>query len=381
MYDIESFEAYTSFHNKENKVCNILMIGVGGAGCNAVIRLMYSDITCANFVAVNTDAQALLDIRRIAMDNKPSVRVKLLQIGKEVTGGQGAGADPLMGQKAAEESEEEISNMLEGVQLCFIVAGMGGGTGTGAAPVIARIAESKGILTIGVVTKPFVFEGIPRMRNAENGINELNKYIDSIIVIPNDKLDRTSVNKAFAQADDVLKNAIKGIGDLIATPCLINLDYADVCRIMRKKGFAHIGIGSGEGPARALDAVRAAVKNALTGTTIENATSMIISYQSGEDFVTEEIDGATVLVKDVLKKDAEIIFGLERTPGLGEKMNVIVIATGFKINSTPNSPKEEKLEEIEEPIEPAQPSQPSDPFSISDDIVPTFISDMRDKRF
>ncbi len=380
MYDIESFEAYTSFQNSDNKVCNILMIGVGGAGCNAVIRLMYSDITCANFVAVNTDAQALLDIKRIAVERKPSVRVRLLQIGKRVTGGQGAGADPLMGQKAAEESEEEISNMLEGVQLCFIVAGMGGGTGTGAAPVIARIAESKNILTVGVVTKPFVFEGIPRMKNAENGINELNKYIDSIIVIPNDKLDRTSVNKAFAQADDVLKNAIKGIGDLIATPCLINLDYADVCRIMKKKGFAHIGIGSGEGPARALDAVRAAVKNALTGTTIENATSMIISYQAGEDFVTEEIDGATVLVKDVLKKDAEIIFGLERTPGLGEKMNVIVIATGFKISSTPNAPQKEELEEIEAPVESAQP-QPSDPFSISDDIVPTFISEMRDKKY
>lgn len=380
MYDIESFEAYTNYQNENDKVCNIMMVGVGGAGCNAVLRLMYSDITCANFVAVNTDAQALLDIRRTALERKPNVRVRLLQIGKKNTGGQGAGADPSVGQKAAEESEEEITNMLKGVQLCFIVAGMGGGTGTGAAPVIARIAKNMDILTIGVVTKPFDFEGIPRMRNAENGILELNKYIDSIIVIPNDKLDRTSVNKAFAQADDVLKNAIKGIGDLIATPCLINLDYADVCRIMKNKGFAHIGIGSGEGSDRALDAVRAAVKNALTGTTIENATSMIISYQAGEDFVTKEINDATMLVNEVLKRDAEIIFGLERTPGLGEKMNVIVIATGFKMGSSIKPQREEEGEELEV-VEEAQ-SQPQDnPFGISDDIVPTFISDMRDKKY
>lgn len=380
MYDIESFEAYTNYQNEDDKVCNIMMVGVGGAGCNAVLRLMYSDITCANFVAVNTDAQALLDIRRTALERKPNVRVRLLQIGKKNTGGQGAGADPTVGQKAAEESAEEISNMLKGVQLCFIVAGMGGGTGTGAAPVIARIAEEMGILTIGVVTKPFDFEGIPRMRNAENGILELNKYIDSIIVIPNDKLDRTSVNKAFAQADDVLKNAIKGIGDLIATPCLINLDYADVCRIMKNKGFAHIGIGSGEGSDRALDAVRAAVKNALTGTTIENATSMIISYQAGEDFVTKEINDATMLVNEVLKRDAEIIFGLERTPGLGEKMNVIVIATGFKMGSSIKPQREEEHEEVEVEEE-AQPQPQDNPFGISDDIVPTFISDMMDKKY
>ena len=333
MYDFDDFEVETRYANG-SQVCNILLVGVGGGGCNAVSRLMYSDIESADFVAVNTDAQALLEIKRMAQTRRPNVRVKLLQIGKQLTGGQGAGADPMMGKEAAEESAEDIKRMLEGIQLCFITCGMGGGTGTGAAPVIARIAHEMNILTVAVVTRPFGFEGIPRKMNAEQGIVELNKYIDSLIVVPNDKLDRKSISAAFAQADDVLKHAIKGIADLISKPCLINLDYADVCRIMRNKGYAHIGIGTGEGPGRALTAVKQAVKNDITDTTIYHATSMIISYQSGSDFNTDEIDNATDLVRKVLQDQAEIIFGLDILPELGDRMNVTVIASGFKLASS-----------------------------------------------
>ncbi|MBQ7652904.1 MAG: cell division protein FtsZ [Clostridia bacterium] len=345
MYDIEDFEVETKYENGNGKrVCNILLVGVGGGGCNAVSRLMYSDITSADFVAVNTDAQALMAIKHQALAQKPNVKVKLLQIGKQLTGGQGAGADPQMGKEAAEESKEDIRNMLTGIQLCFIACGMGGGTGTGAAPVIARIAHEMNILTIAVVTKPFGFEGVPRMENAEKGIVELNKYIDSLIVVPNDKLDRKSVATAFAQADDVLKYSIKGIADLISNPCLINLDYADVCKIMSDRGYAHIGIGYGEGPGRALTAVKQAVKNDITDTTIYHATSMIISYQAGSDFNTEEIDNATNLVRKVLQDDAEIIFGLNIDPELGDTMTVTVIATGFKPAGAKDQPSPVKVE-------------------------------------
>jgi|GEM_PF-1642584 len=357
MYDIEDFQVETRYTDNA-RVCNILLVGVGGGGCNAVSRLMYSDIESADFVAVNTDAQALLEIKRMAMTRKPNVRVKLLQIGKQLTGGQGAGADPQMGREAAEESKEDIRRMLEGIQLCFITCGMGGGTGTGAAPVIASIAHEMNILTVAVVTKPFGFEGVPRSVNAEQGIIELNKYIDSLIIVPNDKLDRKSISVAFAQADDVLKHAIKGIADLISKPCLINLDYADVCRIMKNKGYAHIGIGTGEGSGRALTAVKQAVKNDITDTTIYHATSMIISYQSGSDFNTDEIDNATDLIRKVLHDDAEIIFGLDIVPELGDKMNVTVISTGFKLNNGVAQKVEERGQAYN-PIQniPAQPVQ------------------------
>lgn len=334
MFDIDDFDldqfSEENFDEFNDKVCKILMIGVGGAGCNAVTRLMEADVHSTDFVAVNTDVQALCKVKREAQSKDVRVPIKLVQIGKKSTRGLGAGAKPEKGKEAAEESIEDIKLLLDGAQMCFIAAGMGGGTGTGAAPVIAKVAKDMGILTVAVVTKPFDFEGRPRMVNAERGIDELKNNVDTLIVIPNDKLDKTSINNAFAQADDVLLHAIKGIGDLISQPLMINLDFADVCTVMRNKGYAHIGIGSAKGKGRAVDAVRQAVNNQLTETNIMQATGLIISYQAGDDFAIEEIKDATNLVRDVLQDDAEIIFGVNIVPELGERLDVVVIATGFQ---------------------------------------------------
>ena len=334
MFDIDDFDldqfSEENFDEFNDKVCKILMIGVGGAGCNAVTRLMDADVHSTDFVAVNTDVQALCKVKREAQSKDVRVPVKLVQIGKKSTKGLGAGAKPEKGKEAAEESIDDIKMLLEGTQMCFIAAGMGGGTGTGAAPVIAKVAKDMGILTVAVVTKPFDFEGRPRMINAEHGIDELKNNVDTLIVIPNDKLDKSSINNAFAQADDVLLHAIKGIGDLISQPLMINLDFADVCTVMRNKGYAHIGIGSAKGKGRAVDAVRQAVNNQLTETNIMQATGLIISYQAGDDFAIEEIKDATNLVRDVLQDDAEIIFGVNIVPELGERLDVVVIATGFQ---------------------------------------------------
>jgi cell division protein FtsZ len=320
----ESFEMFN------NSVCKILLIGVGGAGCNAITRLMGQEVHNTDFVAVNTDVQALYNVKREAIKSQTKVPIRLLQIGKNSTRGLGAGARPDKGREAAEESVDDIRRSLKDIELCFIAAGMGGGTGTGAAPVIARIAKEMNILTIAVVTKPFEFEGKPRMTNAEAGIEELKDNVDTLIVIPNDKLDKSSINNAFAQADDVLLHAIKGIGDLISKPLTINLDFADICTIMRDKGYAHIGIGSAKGQGRAVEAVRQAVNNQLTETTIYNATGLIIYYQAGNDFAVEEIKDATNLVHDVLEDDANIIWGVNLSPDLGDRLDVVVIATGFK---------------------------------------------------
>lgn len=326
-----SEENYEMFNNN---VCKILLVGVGGAGCNAIMRLMNQDVHSTDFVAVNTDVQALYKVKMEAIKSSAKVPIKLLQIGKTSTRGLGAGARPEKGKEAAEESVDDIKRLLKDVELCFIAAGMGGGTGTGAAPVIARIAKEMNILTIAVVTKPFEFEGKPRMSNAEAGIEELKDNVDTLIVIPNDKLDKSSINNAFAQADDVLLHAIKGIGDLISKPLTINLDFADICTIMRDKGYAHIGIGSAKGQGRAVEAVRQAVNNQLTETTIYNATGLIIYYQAGTDFAVEEIKDATNLVHDVLEDDANIIWGVNLSPDLGDRLDVVVIATGFKSRPT-----------------------------------------------
>lgn len=334
MLDINDFDftQFTGEHYSQfnDNVCKIMMIGVGGAGCNAVMRLMGNDIHSTEFVAVNTDVQALCKVAMEAKKQDVHMPVKLLQIGKDSTRGLGAGANPEKGKEAAEESADDIREMLRDVQLCFIVAGMGGGTGTGAAPVIAHIAKEMGILTVAVVTKPFEFEGKPRKDNAEKGIEELKGNVDTLIVIPNDKLDKKSISNAFAQADDVLLHSIKGIGDLISQPLLINLDFADICTIMRDKGYAHIGIGSAKGPGRAVDAVRQAVNNTLTDTTIYHATGMIINYQAGVDFEVDEIRDATNLVREVLEDNANIIFGVNIVPDLGDRLDVVVIATGFQ---------------------------------------------------
>ena len=256
----------------------IKVMGVGGGGCNAVNSMIASNVKSAEFIAVNTDNQALLLSRAD----------KCIQIGEKLTKGLGAGSDPNVGEAAAEESKDAIATVLEGTDLLFIASGMGGGTGTGAASVIARIARETGILTIAVVTKPFSFEGKVRNENANKGITNLKKYVDTLVIIPNDKLlqflpPQTGVLDAFKVADDMLKQGIVGIVDLITTPSLINLDFADVNTVMRNQGLAHMGIGRAKGENRVIEAVRQAVSSPLLETTIEGAKSVILNVTGGED--------------------------------------------------------------------------------------------------
>lgn len=380
MYDIDDFVVEESFGNGHSNVCNIMLVGVGGAGCNTITRLMHSDVTSAEFVAVNTDAQTLLNIKTKATMNRPSMRVKLLQIGKELTKGQGAGALPEIGKNAAIESTEEIKNMLSNVQLLFLTAGMGGGTGTGASPVIAKIAKEMGILVIAIVFKPFGFEGVVRNNYAEQGINELRKFADSLVIIPNDKLDNEHILEGYARGDDVIRKALKGIGELIAKPCVINLDYADVCKIIRNKGLAHIGIGKGEGEAAAIQAVSAAVKNNLTDTNIIRASSMIISYSSGKDFNKNEIQNATNLVSELMCPKSEIIFGLDMDESLGDQVNVIIVATGFELDTEPamNSAHVQKTEKPIEHVKTELNSESSEGrIGVDSTFVPGFVSNMK----
>ncbi len=331
--------------SEQNPVCKILVIGVGGGGCNAVNRMIAENIKSAQFVAVNTDKQALM------MNNAPVQ----IQIGEKLTRGLGAGADPEVGRKAAEESRAAIAEKLKGVDLVFITAGMGGGTGTGAAPVIASIAKEMGILTIAVVTKPFEFEGRIRMQNAEGGIKSLSKAVDTLVVIPNERLlevvpSGTSVVDAFKYADDVLRQGIQGIADLIATPSLINLDFADVRTVMKNRGLAHMGIGVGKGDNRNIDAVRGAVASPLLDTTIEGAQAVIINITGGYDLTLGEVNEAVKLVKEVIDPQANTIFGATIDEKFKGTVSVTIVATGF-----PGS----KFEDDENKTNAAQKTAPS----------------------
>ena len=315
-------------YNNINPICQILVVGVGGGGNNAVNRMIAANIKSAKFVAVNTDKQALM------MSNATSQ----IQIGEKLTRGLGAGADPEVGRKAAEASSAEIAEKLKGSDLVFITAGMGGGTGTGAAPVIASIAKEMGILTIAVVTKPLGFEGRTRAQNAELGIRNLSKCVDTLVVIPNDRLLQvvpkgTPVVDAFKYADDVLRQGIQGISDLIATPSLINLDFADVRTVMKNRGLAHMGIGEGKGDKRNIEAVKQAVASPLLETTIEGATAVIINITGGFDLTLDEINEAVLLVKEVVDPSANTIFGATIDENYNDRIQVTVIATGFQ-NST-----------------------------------------------
>ncbi len=306
-------------------VANIKVVGIGGGGNNAVNRMINANITSAQFVAINTDKQALLM-------SKADLR---LQIGEKLTRGLGAGADPEVGQKAAEESKASITEMLKDSDLVFITAGMGGGTGTGAAPVVAQIAKEMGILTIAVVTKPFNFEGRKRMENAELGLENLGKYVDTLVVIPNDKLLKlvpkgTPIVEAFRYADDVLRQGIQGISDLIVTPSLINLDFADVRSIMKNKGLAHMGIGRGTGENKTIEAVRQAVSSPLLETTIEGATGVLINVKGGNDLPLDEVYEAVDLVKEVVDESGNIIFGAAIDEAMSDEVEITIIATGFK---------------------------------------------------
>lgn len=302
----------------------IKVVGIGGGGCNAVNSMIESSVGSAEFIAVNTDNQALL----------LSKAERTLQIGAKLTKGLGAGSNPDVGEAAAEESKDEIAQILSGTDLLFIAAGMGGGTGTGAASVVARIAKELGILTVAVVTKPFSFEGRVRNENASKGISNLRKYVDTLIIIPNDKLleflpNQIGMLDAFKVADDMLKQGIIGIVDLIATPSLINLDFADVDTVMRNQGLAHMGLGRAKGENRVIEAVRQAVSSPLLETTIEGAKSVILNVTGGKDLMLGEVSEAANLIQGIIDESANIIFGATIDENMSEEIKITVIATGF----------------------------------------------------
>lgn len=315
----------------------IKVMGVGGGGCNAINSMIESGIKTAEFIAVNTDNQALLL-------SKAETRI---QIGEKLTKGLGAGSNPDVGEAAAEESKEDIQAVLAGTDLLFVAAGMGGGTGTGAASVIARIAREMGVLTVAVVTKPFTFEGRVRNENANKGVSNLRKYVDTLVIIPNDKLlqflpAQVSMLDAFKVADDMLKQGIVGIVDLIATPSLINLDFADVNTVMRNQGLAHMGIGRAKGENRVLEAVRQAVSSPLLETTIEGAKSVILNVTGGRDLMLNEVNEAAVLVQGIIDASANIIFGQTIDETMSEEIKITVIATGFVAQDQAQAEKTEK---------------------------------------
>src|SRR5574344_1407763 len=303
----------------------IKVIGVGGAGTNAVNRMVDSGIRGVDFIAVNTDRQALL------LSKAP----QRIQIGEKITRGLGAGANPDIGAQAAEESKAEIAEVLRGSDMVFVTAGMGGGTGTGAAPIIAATAKEMGILTIGVVTKPFTFEGKKRLSQAERGVESLKGKVDTLVVIPNDKLlqiidRRTSIVEAFKMADDVLRQGVQGISDLIAVPGLINLDFADVKTIMLNTGMAHMGVGRASGENRAEDAAKQAIQSPLLETSIEGARGVIINITGGNDLGLHEANTAAELIQRSVDPEANIIFGVVTDESLGDEIQITVIATGFE---------------------------------------------------
>ena len=333
------------YNNTKNigPVANIKVIGIGGGGNNAVNRMISANITSASYVAINTDKQDLL------MSNAD----QRLQIGEKITRGLGAGADPDTGYKAAEESKASITEILKDTDLVFITAGMGGGTGTGAAPVIAQIAKEMGILTIAVVTKPFSFEGRKRSENADRGLENLKKHVDTLVVIPNDKLFQlvpkgTPIIEAFRYADDVLRQGIQGISDLIVTPGLINLDFADVRSIMKNKGLAHMGIGHAKGENKTIEAVRQAVSSPLLETTIEGATGVLLNVKGGLDLPLDQVYEAADLVKQVVDPTCNIIFGSGIDDAMNDEVEITIIATGFNTGLLND---EEDLQKVKKDVE------------------------------
>ena len=308
--------------NESEAAARIIVIGVGGGGNNAVNRMIDEQIAGVEFIAINTDKQAL------QLCKAPT----LMQIGEKLTKGLGAGAQPEVGEKAAEESAEEVSSALKGADMVFVTCGMGGGTGTGATPVVARIAKNQGALTVGVVTKPFRFESRTRMANALSGIDKLKESVDTLIVIPNDKLlevvdRRTTMPEALKKADEVLQQGIQGITDLINVPSLINLDFADVQTVMKDKGIAHIGIGEGRGDDKALEAVKQAVASPLLETTIQGASHVIINVSG--DITLMDASDAAEFVQELAGENANIIFGATYDDSKSDEAKITVIATGL----------------------------------------------------
>lgn len=378
----------------------IKVIGVGGGGNNAVNRMIREEVRGVEFISINTDKQALLS----------SMAENQIQIGEKLTRGLGAGAKPEIGKKAAEESREQIVSLLEGTDMVFVTAGMGGGTGTGAAPIVAKLAKEMGILTVGVVTKPFGFEGKVRMKNAEEGIKDLKANVDTLVTIPNDRLlqiveKNTSMVDAFSIADNVLKQGIQSISDLIKVEGLINLDFADVTSVMRDKGLAHMGIGSANGENRAIEAAKAAIQSPLLETSIKGAKAVLLNVAGGTSLTLFEANSASILVTESCDPEANIIFGASIREELGEDVVITVIATGFETspskgfeesfkNRGTNRPsqiptkktpieevvvtKEEKIEKEEKVEKKVEPKKPT--HDIDDDLPPIPVFLRRNRR-
>ncbi len=313
------------FDNMEEEIVQIKVIGVGGGGGNAVNRMIDSGVKCVEFICINTDRQAL-------MRSKATHKI---QIGEKITRGKGAGSKPEIGQRAAEESRDEIVAALKGADMVFITAGMGGGTGTGAAPVVAQVAREMGILTIGIVTKPFSFEGQKRMAQAEQGISELREQVDSLVVIPNERLklasqQRITLMNAFIVADDVLRQGVQSISDLIVLPGLVNLDFADVTATMKDAGYAHMGVGRAQGKDKAETAANMAISSPLLETAINGAKGVIINVTASPDIGLDEIEIASSLIAQQADENANIIWGAAFDESMDDEISVTVIATGFE---------------------------------------------------
>ena len=343
-----------------DSVVNIKVIGVGGGGNNVVNRMVRTGTKGVDFIAVNTDKQAL---------NTSSAGYKL-QIGEKLTHGQGAGANPEVGQKAAEESRTQLSKALEDTDMVFITAGMGGGTGTGAAPVVAEIAREQGVLTVGVVTKPFGFEGQKRMRAAEAGIEQLRGKVDSLVIIPNERLkyatdQKITFRNAFEIADDVLRQAVQSISDLIRDTGFINLDFADVTAVMKDAGLAHMGVGRAAGKGKAEEAARMAISSPLLETSINGAKGVLINVTGSMDIGLEEVEQAATLVQQAVHPDALTIFGATFDEELDDEIRVTVIATGFESNDQQEAPAAPAAADTQQPTQddaaaPAAAPQPLD---------------------
>ena len=338
-----SFEIDNDFDN----IVQIKVIGVGGGGGNAVDRMVSMGVQGVEFISVNTDRQAL---------NRSKATQKI-QIGEKVTHGKGAGSKPEMGQKAADESREAIAAAIRGSDMVFITAGMGGGTGTGAAPIVAEIARDMGVLTVGIVTKPFDFEGRRRMEQAENGISALREHVDSLVVIPNERLklvseQRITLINAFSVADDVLRQGVQSISDLIKLPGLVNLDFADVTAVMKDAGYAHMGVGRASGKDKAEAAANMAISSPLLETAIDGAKGVIINITSSPDIGLDEIETASTMISAQAHPDANIIWGTAFDENMDDEMSVTVIATGFATSdgSAFNEDKEEESQNTEEPV-------------------------------
>ena len=369
-----------TFERDESRVCgvNMKVIGVGGGGNNAVNRMIQSNVQGVDFITINTDRQAL----------KNSVAATQIVIGEKITKGFGAGANPSIGERSAEESIDEIKSALSGADMVFITAGMGGGTGTGAAPVVARVAHEMGILTVGVVTKPFAFEQKRRMDQALAGIEELKQYVDSLVVIPNERLrevsdTRITLFNAFSVADDVLRRAVQSISELINVTGFINLDFADVTAIMNQSGLAHMGLGSASGKDKAENAARMAIASPLMETSIRGAMGVIISISASPDVGLEDIEQASGMITDECDPNANVIWGVAFDPELQYEIRITIIATGFtkESNSKANvkavkTAVTEKTENAEEKTEEKKEEKAEAPKKKGDDLLDDFFGDM-----